>query len=174
VTENATSTIRSFRRLQHFSQPLSSSGVYKGRKGRERTNDHQEALGRLFTFYCERVVNRLAACAAAGVGTLVVLAGAAGGGYVLGQSAPRTQPSAATRTMTGSGLRVPCSETSSGVSSPLFLVVGNLQAAGLNGLYEGMCSVTISPFNRVGNGVVTLTDASGLSTTYNLGIPAGH
>ncbi len=74
--------------------------------------------------------------------------------------------------LSGSGLRVPCSATSSGASSPLFLVVGNLQAAGLNGLYEGMCSVTVSPFNRVGNGVVTLTDASGLSTTYNLGLPA--
>ena len=119
-------------------------------------------------------MNRLAACAAAGVGTLVVLAGAAAGGYVLGQPAARTPPPGVTRTVTGSGLRVPCSETSSGAASPLFLVVGNLQAAGLNGLFEGMCSVTISPFNRVGNGVVTLTDASGLSTTYNLGIPAGQ
>jgi hypothetical protein len=120
-------------------------------------------------------VNRLAACAAAGVGTLVVLAGAAAGGYVLGQSATRTQTSSAVaRTVPGSGLRAPCSETSSGASSPLFLVVGNLQAAGLNGLFEGMCSVTISPFNRGGNGVVTLTDASGLSTTYNLGIPIGQ
>jgi hypothetical protein len=116
-------------------------------------------------------VNRLAACVAAGAGTLVVLAGAAAGGYVLGQPAAKTRPST---TVSGSGLRVPCSATSSGASSPLFLVVGNLQAAGLNGLYEGMCSVTISPFNRVGNGVVTLTDASGLSTTYNLGLPAGH
>jgi hypothetical protein len=117
-------------------------------------------------------VNRLAACAAAGVGTLVVLAGAVAGGYVLGK--PAAAPHRVTGTMAGSGLRVPCSETSSGASSPLFLVVGNLQAAGLNGLYEGMCSVTVSPFNRVGNGVVTLTDASGLSTTYNLGVPAGH
>jgi hypothetical protein len=50
----------------------------------------------------------------------------------------------------------------------------NLQAAGLDGLYEGMCSVTISPFNRAGNGVVTLTGSHGLSTTYNLGIPAGQ
>jgi hypothetical protein len=119
-------------------------------------------------------VNRLAACAAAGVGTLIVLAGAAAGGYVLGHPATRTQPSAATRTTTGSGLRVPCSETSSGASSPVFLVVCNLQAAGLNGLFEGMCSVTVSPFNATGNGVVTLTDGSGLRTTYNLGIPAGH
>jgi len=119
-------------------------------------------------------VNRLAACAAAGVGTLIVLAGAAAGGYVLGQPATKTAPHSVAGTVTGSGLRVPCSETSSGASSPLFLVVGNLQAAGLNGLYEGMCSVTVSPFNRVGNGVVTLTDASGLSTTYNLGIPAGR
>jgi hypothetical protein len=119
-------------------------------------------------------VNRLAACAAAGVGTLVVLAGAAMGGYVLGQPATKAQPPAVTRTVTGSGMRVPCSETSSGASSPVFLIVGNLHAAGLNGLYEGMCSVTISPFNLVGNGVVTLTDTSGLSTTYNLGIPAGQ
>jgi hypothetical protein len=119
-------------------------------------------------------VNRLAACAAAGLGTLVVLGGAVAGGYVLGQPTTRTQPSAVTRTATSSGPRVPCSETSSGASSPLFLVVGNLQAAGLNGLYEGMCSVTIAPFNRGGNGVVTLTDAAGLSTTYNLGIPVGH
>jgi hypothetical protein len=52
--------------------------------------------------------------------------------------------------------------------------MGNLSAAGLNGLYEGMCSVTVSPFNHTGNGVVTLTDSSGLSTTYNLGIPVGH
>ena len=29
-------------------------------------------------------------------------------------------------------------------------------------------------FNRAGNGVVTLTDSHGLSTTYNLGIPAGQ
>jgi hypothetical protein len=119
-------------------------------------------------------MNRLVACTAAGVGTVVVLAGAAAGGYVLGQPTTRTEPVAVTRTATGSGSRVPCSETSSGASSSPFLVVGNLQAAGLNGLYEGMCSVTVSPFNRVGNGVITLTDASGLSTTYNLGIPAGH
>ena len=119
-------------------------------------------------------MNRLAACAAAGVGTLVVIAGAAAGGYVLGQSATKTAPHKVAGTVTGSGLRVPCSETSSGASSPLFLVVGNLQAAGLNGLYEGLCSVTVSPFNRAGNGVVTLTDASGLSTTYNLGLPAGR
>jgi hypothetical protein len=143
-------------------------------KRRERTNDHQEALGRLFHFYCERIVNRLAACAAAGAGTLVVLAGAAAGGYVLGQPAARTPPPGVTRTVTGSGLRVPCSETSSGASSPVFLVVGDLHAAGLNGLYEGTCSVAISPFNLVGNGVVTLTNSSGLSTTYNLGIPAGQ
>jgi hypothetical protein len=174
VTENATSTTRSFRPLQHFSQPHSNSGVYKGKKGRGRADDHQEALGRLFNFNGEGIVNRLAACTAAGVGTLVVLAGAAAGGYVLGRSAARTQPPGATTGVTGSGLRVPCSETSSGASSPPFLVVGNLQAAGLNGLYEGMCSVTVSPFNRAGNGVVTLTDASGLSTAYNLGIPVGR
>jgi hypothetical protein len=133
---------------------------------------HHELLGRLFHFYYELIANRVLASAAIGIGALGLLAGAAVGGYALHQPAARTVPSGPTGT--GSGLRVPCSETSSGASSPLFLVVGNLQAAGLNGLYEGMCSVTISPFNRVGNGVVTLTDASGLSTTYNLGIPAGH
>jgi len=135
---------------------------------------HQEVFGRLFHFYYELIANRLVASVAVGVGALALLAGAAAGGYALHQPATRTVPPGAATTATGSGSRVPCSETSSGASSPLFLVVGNLQAAGLNGLYEGLCSVTISPFNRVGNGVVTLTDASGLSTTYNLGIPAGH
>ena len=135
---------------------------------------HHELLGRLFHSYYELIANRVLASAAIGIGALALLAGAAAGGYALHQPAARTVPSGAAGAGAGSGLRVPCSETSSGASSPLFLVVGNLQAAGLNGLYEGMCSVTISPFNRVGNGVVTLTDASGLSTTYNLGIPAGH
>ncbi|HEY6296883.1 MAG TPA: hypothetical protein VIX15_14570 [Streptosporangiaceae bacterium] len=133
---------------------------------------HHEVFGRLFHFYYELIANRLVASAAVGVGAVALLAGAAAGGYALHQPATRTASAAATTT--GSGLRVPCSETSSGASSPLFLIVGNLQAAGLNGLYEGMCSVTISPFNRGGNGVVTLTDKSGLSTTYKLGIPVGQ
>ena len=135
---------------------------------------HQEVLGRLFHFYYELIANRLVASVAVGVGALALLAGAAAGGYALHQPATRTGPPGVTKTVTGSGLRVPCSATSSGASSPLFLIVGNLPAAGLNGLYEGMCSVTISPFNRAGNGVVTLTDAAGLSTTYNLGLPARH
>ena len=117
-------------------------------------------------------MNRLAAWTAAGAAAFVLLAGAAAGGYAVHHPATVT----VTRTVPtiGSVLHAPCSETSSGASSPLFLVVGNLHAAGLNGLYEGMCSVTVSGFNSVGNGVVTLTDSSGLRTTYNLGIPAGH
>ncbi len=131
-------------------------------------------LGRLFRFYRERVMNRPVTAAAAGVGVLVLFAGAAVGGYALGRSATSTPPPRVAPAVTSSGLRVPCSETSSGASSPAFLVVGNLHAAGVNGLYEGMCSVTVSPFNAVGNGRVTLTDASGLRTTYNLGIPVGQ
>jgi hypothetical protein len=117
----------------------------------------------------ERVVNRLVESVAWGIGALVLLGAAAAGGYVAHHpAAVKTVPAI------GSVLHAPCSETSSGASSPLFLVLGNLQAAGLNGLYEGMCSVTVAPFNKTGNGVVTLTDSSGLRTTYNLGIPAGH
>ena len=118
----------------------------------------------------------LVASAAVGVGAFAVLAGAAVGGYALHQPASATRTVTVTRwrAVTGSGLQAPCSETSAGASSPVFLVVGNLHAAGLNGLYEGMCSVTVSPFNAAGNGVVTLTDSSGLRTTYNLGIPAGR
>jgi hypothetical protein len=119
----------------------------------------------------EHVVNRLVESVAWGIGALVLLAAAAAGGYVVHHPAA-VKP--VTVTTVGSVLHAPCSETSSGASSPLFLVLGNLHAAGLNGLYEGMCSVTVAPFNKAGNGVVTLTDSSGLRTTYTLGIPAGH
>ena len=135
--------------------------------------NHHELLGRLFHFYWELIANRVVASAAIGVGALALLIGAAAGGYALHQPAARTVPPSAAGTVSGSGPRVPCSEVSSGASSPVFLVVGNVQAAGLNGLYEGMCSVTISSFNRAGNGVVILTDSSGLSTTYTLGLPVG-
>ncbi len=74
-----------------------------------------------------------------------------------------------TRTVTAS---VPCSEVSSGASGPAFLVAGNAQAAGFNGTYEGMCTVKVAPFSSASNGQVTLTDSSGLSTTYDLGSPA--
>jgi hypothetical protein len=126
----------------------------------------------------ERAVKRLRAPAAVGVAAFVLLAGAAAGGYAIHRPATATRTVTVTvtkwRTVSGSGLHAPCSATSAGASSPLFLVVGNLQAAGLNGLYEGMCAVTVSPFNSAGNGVITLTDPSGLRTTYNLGLPAGH
>ena len=121
-------------------------------------------------------MKRLGAPAAVGVAAFVLLAGAAVGGYAIHQPATATRTVTVTkwRTVSGSGLHTPCSETSAGAPSPLFLVVGNLQAAGLNGLYEGMCAVTVKPFNSAGNGVITLTDPSGLRTIYNLGLPAGH
>jgi hypothetical protein len=115
-------------------------------------------------------VNRLIEPAAWGVAAFALPAGAAAGGYAV------HQPATVTRTVTteDSVLHAPCSATSSGASSPLFLVVGNLRAAGFNGLYEGMCTVTVAPFNSAGNGVVTLTDSSGLRTRYDLGLPVGR
>jgi hypothetical protein len=138
-------------------------------------------------------MNKTLMSAAVGAGAFLLLAGTAAGGYVLHQPGIRTVTVTRTVTQTvpktvyvtrwktktvtqdvaGAGT-TPCSEVTSGASGPAFLIAGNAQASGYNGTYEGMCTVTVSSFNSSGNGVVTLTDSSGLSTTYNLGVPVGR
>lgn len=129
-------------------------------------------------------VTRLAVPAAVGVAAFAVVAGAAFGGYAVHHSATRTVTITRTVTHTAPAKvitkrvtvtgpsSVQCSEVTSGASGSAFLIVGNAQAAGYNGSYEGMCSVKVTPFGSSANGHVTLTDSAGLSTTYDLGTPA--
>ena len=138
-------------------------------------------------------MNKTLMSAAVVAGAFVLLAGAAAGGYALHQPGIRTVTVAGTVTKTvpktvyvtrwktktvtrdvAGAATTPSSEVTSGASGSPFLIAGNAQASGYNGTYEGMCTVMVSSFNSSGNGVVTLTDSSGLSTTDNLGIPVGQ
>lgn len=126
-------------------------------------------------------MNRFIPPVAIGVAVLALMAGSAVTGYEVHQlhevvtvtrTVPRTVMVTRWKTKTvADGMSVPCSEVSPGVSGPAFLVVGNLQAEGYNGTYEGMCSVLIFPGGAVTDGKVTLTDPSGLKTIYNLTPP---
>jgi hypothetical protein len=131
-------------------------------------------------------MNKTVAGAISGAAGVLLLAGAAAGGYAVHRPATRvvtvsktrpavtrTETQTATRTVKVPGPRVtvthsasaavPCSLVNSG-----FLVAGG---PGGNSVSEGTCAVTAG--SNDGNGTITLTNSSGRSTTYALGVPQG-
>jgi hypothetical protein len=127
-------------------------------------------------------MNKTVAGAIGGAAGVLLLAGAAAGGYAVHRPTTRVvtvskaRP-ATTRTATqmvkvpgptitvthSASAGVPCSMVNSG-----FLVAGS---PGGNSVPQGTCTVTAG--SNDGNGTMTLTNSSGRSTTYALGAPEG-